>query len=639
VTVEATVRITNPTGLHARPAVKLAQLAASFDADVRVRVGSEGEWVRARSTARVMKLKAGANATLQFQADGNQASSALRALVDLVQRDFDEQPQAAPPAEPMPAAPAQEIVPGAVRGEIAARGIAMGPLHVLRATVTRRQPTGSPARERHCLEDAMARATAALRDLAHTRERVAREVIEFQVSLLQDNDFTAPVLAAIATGVAADQAWTAHLQRELADYEAAHSSYFKARAADLRDLQLRVARALVGAEREPEIFPDGAILVAEELTPSAFLELDWHRLGGAATRNGSSASHVAMLARSLRVPYLVSLERDPERLEGGVTAVLDGDSGFLLPAPDADQRRHYERLLQEQRARAKRERGYLTRSARLADGSPVKVYVNVDHPSLLDSLKPAHCDGIGLTRTEFLFQGAGALPDEDHQYQAYRKLLEWAAGRPVTVRTLDAGGDKPVPGLTLEHERNPFLGVRGVRLSLARPEVFRVQLRALARAAAHGELKVMVPMVTLPNELAWVGEMLSQELRSLREAGYAARRPKLGMMVEVPAAALAIVNFKADFYSVGSNDLTQYVMAAGRDSAETAALLDPLHPAILELVRRVARHGAAVGAEVSVCGEMAAAEDCLPALLEAGVRVLSVPPAALGTTKAALAAL
>ena len=638
-TVEASVRITNPTGLHARPAVKLAQLAASFDAEVRVRVGSEGQWVRARSTARVMKLKAGAEATLQFQAEGTEASSALRALVDLVQRDFDEHPPAEQATEPMPTPHSPQIAAGAIGGEVASRGIAMGPLQVLRPTLVQRRPTGSPARERDCFQVALAQSMAALRDLVHTRQRVAREVIEFQVSLLQDNDFIAPVLAAIATGAAADRAWTSHLQRELADYEAAHSSFFKARAADLRDLQLRVARALADPEPEPEDFPEGAILVADELTPSRFLELDWCRLGGAAMRRGSSASHVAMLARSLKVPLLVSLEREPERLESGVVTVLDGNNGFLLPAPDAEQRRHYQRLLQEQELRAERERGFLARTARLADGSPVKVYINVDHPSLLDSLDPAHCDGIGLTRTEFLFQHGSEWPDEERQYQVYRGLLEWAAGRPVTVRTLDAGGDKPVPGLTLEHEGNPFLGVRGVRLSLARPEVFRVQLRALARAAVHGELKVMVPMVTLPNELEWVGATLDQELRALKEAGIDARRPKLGMMVEVPAAALSIESFRADFYSVGSNDLTQYVMAAGRDSAETAALLDPLHPAILELVRRVATHGASVGAEVSVCGEMAAAEDCLPALLEVGVRVLSVPPAALGTTKAALAAL
>lgn len=638
-TVAASVRITNPTGLHARPAVKLAQLAASFDAEVRVRVGYEGEWVRARSTARVMKLKAGAESTLQFQAEGTEASSALRALVDLVRRNFDETPPAEPPTAPTVAAHVPERPAAAVRGEVAAPGIAMGPLQVLRPIAVGREPTGSPTLERDCFQVALRQSMSALRDLAHTRERVAREVIEFQVSLLQDSDFIAPVLAAIATGVAADQAWTAHLQRELADCEAAQSSFFKARAADLRDLQLRVTRALAAPEPEPDAFPEGAILVADELTPSQFLELDWRHLGGAAMRRGSSASHVAMLARSLRVPLLVNLERDPEHLESGVATVLDGDHGFLLPAPDSGQRRHYQRLLQEQARRALRERDFLARPARRADGSPVKVYINVDHPRVLDSLDPAHCDGIGLTRTEFLFKQVGDWPDEDRQYQVYRHLLEWAAGRPVTVRTLDAGGDKAITGLTLEHERNPFLGVRGVRLSLARPEVFRVQLRALGRAAVHGKLKVMVPMISLPSELDWVGTMLDQALYELDQAGVAARRPKLGMMVEVPAAALGIESFAADFYSLGSNDLTQYVMAAARDCAATAALLDPLHPAILELVGRVATHGAATGVEVSVCGEMAAAEDCLPALLEAGVRVLSVPPAALGTTKAALAAL
>ena len=265
--------------------------------------------------------------------------------------------------------------------------------------------------------------------------------------------------------------------------------------------------------------------------------------------------------------------------------------------------------------------------------------MNVDDPNGLAGVDSLHCDGIGLTRTEFLFHDGAGLPDEQRQLDCYRLLVRWARGRPVTVRTLDAGGDKPIPGLTIEDESNPFLGLRGVRLSLSRPEVFATQLRALARAAPEGELKVMLPMVTKPDEIDETRRILSDEVRALRAAGVDAAMPRLGMMVEVPAAALTIEAFDADFFSVGTNDLTQYVLAAGRDSAAVADLLDPLHPAVLELVSRVAGAGARTGREVSVCGEMAAKPECLRALIEAGIRTFSVPCAALARTKAALAAL
>jgi phosphotransferase system enzyme I (PtsI) len=267
----------------------------------------------------------------------------------------------------------------------------------------------------------------------------------------------------------------------------------------------------------------------------------------------------------------------------------------------------------------------------------VRVLVNIDDPAIIETIAPETCDGVGLTRTEFLFQTR--LPDEATQLAFYRRLLDWAGGRPVTIRTLDAGGDKPVPGLTLP-EDNPFLGVRGVRLSLARPEVFRVQLRALARAAAGaaGRLKVMVPMVTVPAELDRVREMLATEVVALRADGIAAAMPPVGMMVEVPAAALTAEAFAADFYSIGSNDLIQYVTASARDNAAVARLADPRNPAVAELIARTVAAGETRGVEVSLCGDMASSPDLAATLLRAGVRVFSVAPAQVGVVKQAIGA-
>jgi phosphotransferase system enzyme I (PtsI) len=643
--LEARVRITNPTGLHARPAVKLAQLAAGFDADVDVRVGENGHWVRARSTAKVMKLKAGTNATLHFRAAGLEASDALTALIDFVRRDFDEGPGmrcAEGGALPTPArgyalAPSETGADHVIGGEVASRGVALGRLHVRVEDGLVPRAACSPELERRAFEDAVEKAAGQLEALSAGVD--AAEVVAFQVGLLRDEEFMEPVREAIARGIPADQAWDLHLSREIADYQSAEDGYFRDRAADLRDLHERVERALCGSSGDGAAVPEGAIVVTDELTPSRFLELDWHRLAGAATREGSAASHVAMLARSRGVPLIVRLDRDPTELEEDAEAIIDAERGYLLLAPSPATRRRYERHLAARRAQAREEASSLDKPALTANGTPITVYLNVDDPALLKAVDPAHCDGIGLTRTEFLFQGRAALPDEDLQYAVYRRLVDWGGGRPVTIRTLDAGGDKPIPGLTLDGERNPFLGERGLRLLLARPDVFRPQLRALARAAAHGPLKVLLPMVTLPAELEEARRMFEEEVVRLGGAGIAACRPPLGIMVEVPAAALTIEQFAADFFSIGSNDLTQYVMAAGRDSPRTAALQDPLHPAVMTLVRRVAEHGRASGVEVSVCGEMAATPACLPALLEAGVRVISVPPAMLATVKAAIAAL
>ena len=251
-------------------------------------------------------------------------------------------------------------------------------------------------------------------------------------------------------------------------------------------------------------------------------------------------------------------------------------------------------------------------------------------------MSPDQCDGIGLVRTEFLFR-RGVLPGEAAQFGVYRVLVEWAGGKPVTIRTLDAGGDKPIPGVAAPGESNPFMGLRGVRLSLRQPDLFRIQLRALLRAAAYGPLRVMLPMVTVPAELEAVRLLMDAEEADLRAAGTRCARPPLGIMVEVPAAALAVDLFDAAFVSIGMNDLTHYVTAAGRDAGEVAALADPSHPGVLRLIATVVESSRGAGREVSLCGDAAGDPAHIPALLKAGIRSLTVAPTALARTKLALA--
>jgi len=545
-------------------------------------------------------------------------------------------------------------------GRAASPGLASGTLVVDRGTAAVDRPAGTPAEERAALRAALDAAAGRLAELAGEADEMGGEILEFQLALIEDEALTDPAFAMIDDGAAAPVAWASAIDGQVADYEAAEDAYFRARADDLRDLRDRVLARLADADAGTEDAPGpGTILLAADLTPSRFLEIDWTRCLGAAVASGSGSSHVAMLARARGVPLIVGLDGAVAGLESGETALLDAHEGSLVVDPDpATERAFAARLAADARVRAA-EAAYLDRPAATADGEPVAVMINVDDPALLDGVDAAHCDGIGLTRTEFLFYGGendrgdrggdrggdgggdrgdGGLPDEETQYRAYARLVAWAGGRPVTIRTLDAGGDKPLPGLTVDDETDPFLGLRGLRLSLARPDVFRVQLRALARAAAAGPVKVMVPMVTAPDELDRAAVALDAAVAELETEGVACRRPALGMMVEVPAAALAVDRFPAAFFSIGSNDLVQYVTAAGRGNPHVAEIYDPRHPAVLELIRRVAAHGSAAGVEVSLCGDMAGEPPLLGLLLDAGLRTVSVSPSALARTKAAVAA-
>jgi phosphotransferase system enzyme I (PtsI) len=342
-----------------------------------------------------------------------------------------------------------------------------------------------------------------------------------------------------------------------------------------------------------------------------------------------------MLARSRGVPMVVGL--GAAILDGGAEAIVDGAAGTVTFDPPAAARAAFLRRQSVAAAADRAAETTIRQPAVTRNGAAVAVLINLADPAELDRVDPAICDGVGLVRTEFLFHG-DRLPDEDRQCAVYCRILDWAQGRPVTIRTLDAGGDKPIAGLTIDGESNPFLGTRGIRLSLARPEPFRIQLRALARAALHGPLKIMIPMVTVPAEMETAGRMLDDAVAELAATGVQARRPPLGMMVEVPAAALAVDRFAADFLSIGSNDLTQYLTAAARDTGAVAGLADPGNPAVLRLIAEVAAAGAGRGIEVSLCGDMAGDPTFVPALLRAGLRTLSVAPAAVARTKAAIAA-
>jgi phosphoenolpyruvate-protein phosphotransferase (PTS system enzyme I) len=523
-----------------------------------------------------------------------------------------------------------------LRGRPAAPGFARGPLVTLEARRHNRVASRDAGEERSALRTAFAAAAAQLTEL---RSRIAgsgTEILDFQLALLEDDALREPAFASIAAGATADEAWRTVLAAEIADYTSAADEHFRARAADLKDLRDRVLACLAGDEEAQPIAP-GAVVAARDFAPSRFLSLDWSKGGAIILSGGSPSSHVAMLARARGVPMIVGLGVPALALSG--EALVDGRIGEAVVDASPETRRLFESRREAEAASDAATAKFLDKPAVTRDGVRIAVHINVSDPDELDRLDPATCDGIGLVRTELLFYRSEGLPDEETQYAAYRRIVAWAQGKPVTIRTLDAGGDKPIAGLTHEGESNPFLGARGIRLSLLRPEIFRVQLRALARAAALGSVKIMLPMITVPGELDAARAFLEEEVAALAHAGIPARQPPLGIMVEVPAAAIAIEAFDADFFSIGSNDLTQYVTAAGRDIEAVADLADPLHPAILRLIANVAQHGRESRREVSLCGDAGGDPALVPALLGAGLRVLSVAPMALARAKSAIAAL
>ncbi|MET1026440.1 MAG: phosphoenolpyruvate--protein phosphotransferase [Dongiaceae bacterium] len=519
-------------------------------------------------------------------------------------------------------------------GLVASTGIAIGPAFRVENRTTGRRETGDPTQEAGDLRAAIDHAVADIVRLIAEADEDAAAILEFQSAMLEDEALAEPAFDAIEKGVAAERAWQLALDSQIADYAASEDDYFRARTADLQDIRDRVLRHLTGDEASTA--PVGAIFLGEDLTPSLFMSQDWRGGGAIALSKGSPSSHVAMLARARQVPMVVGLGIDVGQVVPGTTVIVDGEAGAISVAPDFSTQAEAEQRLLQVRAGASAAEAQQFLPGRTADGTEVKVTINVAAPSEVDGLDPKICDGIGLVRTELLFSQDGKLPDEETQYRVYRHLLDWAQGRPVTIRTLDAGGDKPIRGLTIDGEGNPFLGQRGLRLSLARPDVFRVQLRALCRAAVSGNLKVMLPMVTVPRELEAARHLMEACLADLRQAGIGCAAPPLGIMVEVPSTALTPERFAADFYSIGSNDLTQYVMAAARDLDTVASLSDTGDPAVLKLIAMAAAYGREAGREVSLCGDAAADPRLVPFLLKAGLRSLSMAPAAVGLIKTAI---
>jgi len=633
--------LTGHAGLHARPATKFAEIAADFSSEIRVVHGERA--ANGKAMASLLRLGAESGVMLRIEARGGDAEAALAVLREAIESglgDVDE--SSAPDADTVQKWTPPETVTSVIVGTSASPGMAIAPIFRFRAEMLSVEDTrGEPAAERRHLDKILAEATAELKRLENDAEAcpvaAQAEIFRAHQALISDPELHAEVVAVIEEGHGAPWSWQQVIERRVAEGARLKNERLAGRAADLRDIGQRVLRLFSGVVSREPVLPTGkCILVADDLTPSDTARLDSKKILGLCTAAGGPTSHTAIIARARGLPAVVGAGSEVLSLPDGSIAILDGGGGRLYPHPEefalASAKQFQAGLAQHQAANeADRFLPALT-----SDGHRVEIVANIGHAEEAAAAVEAGAEGVGLLRTEFLFLGRDTAPTEDEQFLAYTTMIGALNGLPIIIRTLDIGGDKVVPYLGLAHEENPFLGVRGIRLCLRRPDVFKTQLRAIYRAAATAEagaVKIMFPMITTLEDLR-----AARKLAEAVRAELGAPVCELGIMVEVPSVVLMAREFarEADFFSIGTNDLTQYALAIDRQHPELGKEADALHPAVLRLIDLTVKAAAAEGKWVGVCG--GAAGETLGASILAGLGVteLSMSAPSLASVKAHL---
>jgi phosphotransferase system enzyme I (PtsI) len=542
--------------------------------------------------------------------------------------------------------PDRGLVDGKMIGMPASPGIVIGPVHLLLWEVPdvphRIIPDEAVPAEITRLHDALEQAKQRLMKVRQRAERHAGEeeaaIFEVQIAILADQELIGSVEALIRQNIGVEKAFDLILIEWRQNFARHTQPMIRERVGDLTDVHIRVLSVLLGLpDHDPVDVSKGAnaILVTHDLTPSLTVQLDREAISGIATDAGTRTSHVAILARSLGLPAVVGLRDATLRLKAGSEIILDGSSGVIIPNPSDAQIAAYAARAAREAADTAELESLSTAEPVTLDGVRITLRANVDLPEEAEAAAHSGAEGVGLMRTEFLVVGRAAMPDEEEQYKAYTKVVKAFGDKPVVIRTFDVGGDKlPVGGYPTE--ANPFLGWRAIRMCLDEPELFKTQLRALLRAAMHGDVRIMLPLVVTVEEV-WQARTLLEEAAAeldARGVDYRHNLP-LGVMVETPAAVIAVDTLVKDvaFFSIGTNDLVQYTLAVDRGNANLAERFTPLHPAVLKLIQRTVEAGHENSLEVSVCGEMASQPVMAFALIGLGVRQLSVAARSVAIVK------
>lgn len=634
--------IANKLGLHARPAANLVATAGKFRAAIQLAKGARS--ANAKSINQVALLAGKRGDTVTLTATGPDAAQALEAL-DALHRDrFGERD------EDVSVAPAGEncrtVADGTITGSSASAGYAVGPACVHQAKLPQvgRRETTDPEGQIRKLDQAIAAARAQIetlrRETEQTSGKAAAAIFGVHDLILGDAALRDKAAERIDTEhLEAAYAWSVAV-RDMADaYRRLDDAYMRARAADVLDCGGRVLRLLIGEAHVVLRLDRPSIVVAHDLSPSDVAGLDPALVLGFVTEAGGATSHAAILARSLGIAAVIGVKGCLGRIADGQILALDAVAGTVWTAPTKAVREDIAAKRQAWLTAREKAKAKGAAPARTMDGLAIPILGNIGQPEEAAGVLDYGAEGVGLFRTEFLFQDRDQAPDEDEQVAAYLAAARAMAGRPVVVRTLDTGGDKPIRYLPMPREANPSLGERGVRFCLARPELFRTQLRALLRAAADAPIRILYPMVSDARELADIRAFQTRVGEELaREGTRAATQVSTGIMIEVPSA-VAVADKLAglcDFFSIGTNDLAQYVMAADRGNVAVAALCDSLHPAVLHMIALTCRAAKAAAIPVAMCGELAGDSKAAPLLLGLGLDELSMNGPAIADVKEAI---
>ena len=641
-TADLSIVIPNRLGLHARPAARLVTLLAQYDAQVTLTYA--GRTVAATSLNQVVTLGARQKDVVTVRAQGVEAFAALGAIEALALDNFGDPIDVTEPTEIIAAAVAEDT--DVLTGIAASEGVAFGPAFRLRTVApdVEERTIDDPAAERQHLTAAIAAVVEQLRTLRSELSRRAGPaeagIFEAQILMITDSELQEAAQQTIELRhIDAASAWQQALQSVVGRYRALDDAYLARRADDVLDAGQRVLRYLAGAPIDAALFapPAPAILVANELKPSDVARLPLDQVLGIVTAEGGATGHSAILARALGIPAVTGIGATVAAIADGQMLALDGGAGLLWLAPDTDLLAQ----LTEQRARWQAQHSAGQKDAQapaiLRDGGNIEVAANINLPVDVEMALLNGAEGVGLFRTEFLYLDREAPPTEEEQLAAYLDVARRLRGRPLVIRTLDIGGDKTLAYLRQPHEPNPFLGQRGLRYCLDHPGLFRPQLRAILRAAAEHPIRVMFPMVSTWDELVMADALIDEICAELQEDGLAFDEDiQRGIMIETPAAVLQADHLArlVDFFSIGTNDLTQYVMAADRGNAAVAGLVSAYQPALLRAIRMVVQAGHANGIRVGICGELAGDPRATPLLVGLGLDELSMNAAAIPAVKA-----
>ena len=523
------------------------------------------------------------------------------------------------------------------QGKGVSEGLAMAQIHLFTPKLPElsRQPAADAEAEVAKLEATLAAAEEELRGLYETaKEKMGEqeaEIFDAHLTILGDEySVREPIIQRIreqkqnAAAAITDQFdELAQMFRSLGDELMAE------RAADAEDLKQQLLRICLGCGRQDlSVLPGDVIVLAEELTPSDTVRMDTAHVKGIATRLGGATAHSAIIARTLGIPAAAGIDGWQTEALNGHMAILDGADGTLTVDPTDGETACYQSRKAQADCEAQALEAFRTCPSQTKDGAALEICANIGTPQEAQQAMKYGADGVGLFRSEFLFMDRDALPTEDEQFEAYRMAAQTMAGKPLIIRTLDVGGDKKLPTLELPHEDNPFLGFRAIRMTLSHPEIFRPQLRAILRAAAYGDVRVMFPMIGSMDQLCEAKALLREQEQTLQAEGVPTGPVKVGMMVEIPAAAVLAEEFakEVDFFSIGTNDLTQYTLAVERGNAAVAHLYAPEHPAVLRLIAMTAQAAAERHIPCGMCGEAAGDPKLAPAFVGMGVNELSMSP-------------